>query len=174
MCEETMDNVKKHCGSNAPNLKQRVYATSAPEVDTIPNPTANSKSNSITTDIIMRQEDAAATPPVAAGLFYDWKVAKANSSYKSVKDDNGMWNTEVKFFIPRITGPKSYILTNTGEDNHIVIAPDKNGVLHLVGETDNPADIKVEETTTPKNGYNVTVTHSGSHAPYKYEGVIPT
>ena len=54
-----------------------------------------------------------------------------------------------------------------------MIPTDQNGKKWILGATDHPVKMKVEAVTTPKNGYNITITWEG-HAdlPYEFSGNI--
>ena len=165
-----MGEVKKHCeGGNAPDLKQKHYATCADEVVSIPAPDAGT--HTVTGDFSFRQADAPNN--VEAGALYPWNVSKNDGSFKSTKDENGRWNTEVKYFVPYLSSEKSYVFSNLAEDNDIHIVNDLNGKRRIVGSVDNPANTVTEETTTPKNGYIITITWQSAKSPYFYEGAVP-
>jgi len=165
-----MGEVKKHCeGGNAPDLKQTQYATCADEVATIP--AANAGTHVVSGDITFRAADAGTG--AEAGALYPWHVSKKDGSFKSTKDENGLWNTEVKYFVPYLNAAKTYVFSNLAEDNDIHIVNDMNGKRRIVGELDNPASTLTEETTTPKNGYVITITWQSAKAPLFYEGAVP-
>lgn len=167
-CACTVATIDIFCGGiNAPGLDRMLSITCEDELLAIPAPAANT--HKITADITYR---AAVTgpPAVAAGKFYRWYFSKENSSFTSERDENGLWNTEVKIFIPKLQDTTTYTLNGLTGENQVSVVPDRNGKARLVGALGNGAMVKVKETTDPKNGYEVTITWQSAHSPYFYEG----
>lgn len=169
-CACTVDTIEQFCGGvNAPDLDRVSSITCEDQLVSIPAPVDDT--HKITGDITYRQA-VTGPPAVAAGKFYKWHYSKDNSSYTSERDDNGLWNTEVKFFIPKLQDTTTYVLNGMTGENQIALVPDRNGKTRLVGAIGNGCMVKVKETTSPKNGYEVTITWQSAHAPYFYEGDI--
>lgn len=169
-CTCTVATIEQFCGGvNAPGLDRMLSITCEDEILAIPAPTADT--HKIEDDITYR---AAVTgpPAVTAGKFRKWFFSKDNSSWSSERDDNGLWNTEVKFFIPKLQDTTTYTLNGMTGENNVAIVPDRNGKARLVGALSNGAIIKVKETTDPKNGYEVTIMWQSAYSPYYYEGAI--
>lgn len=160
-CTSNVAAIEAFCGTaNAPMLDRKLYITTAAKVDSIPAATGHV----IATDITM----------VATMLFYDWFFSKEESSYTSEQDENGMWNTEVKIFIEKLQATTTNVMVGMSGDNYIAIVVDRNGNKRLVGDINNGCTVRVKEQTTPKNGYEVTITWSSPIAPYYYTGLITT
>lgn len=158
-CSSNVAAIEAFCGSaNAPMLDRKLYITSADNITTIPAASNHVISSNMT----------------MSGLFYEWFFSKEESSYSSEIDENGMWQTEVKIFIEKQTSAKSHILNGVNGDNYVAIVVDRNGESRLIGDTTNGCRIRVRETTTPKNGYEVTITWESPLAPYFYTGTITT
>jgi hypothetical protein len=102
-----------------------------------------------------------------------WVRSHALEIWTMVSDDGG-YTTELKGFISKQAAAKANILTQLATDeNYVAIAVDQNGIQHILGAVDHPIKAKAEPVTTPKNGYNITLTWEG-HAdiPYVYSGTI--
>lgn len=166
-CECTVATIEQFCGGvNAPGLDRMLSITCEDQLLAIPAATADT--HTISSAITYR----AADDPIPAGKFFKWYFSKDNSSWTSERDENGLWNTEVKFFIPQLKSTTTYILNGMTGENQIAIVPDRNGADRLVGALGNGALIKVKETTDPKNGYEVIITWQSAYAPYFYTSTI--
>lgn len=169
-CTCTVANIEQFCGGiNAPNLDRMLSITCEDEILTIPDPVAST--HKITADITYRAY-AAGPPEITAGVFRKWYFSKDESSWTSERDENGMWNTEAKIFIPKLQDTTTYTLNGMTGENQIALVVDRNGKVRLVGALGNGASIKVKEVTSPKNGYEVTIVWQSAYAPYFYEGDI--
>lgn len=168
-CACNIDTIDRECGKNAGGVKPILYVTCEDEVTAI----ASATDHAVAT-ITMRVYDAG-PPEVTKGYFRTWRPSRKNSDFKSTQNpDSGMWETEVKYFIPKQTSAKAAILNNLGEDNNIAVVVDMNAKQRIVGELENPCDIKVEEVTTPSNGYNVTIKWTSGYSPYFFSGTPDT
>lgn len=160
-CNSNVDTIEEYCGGpNAPQLKRALFITTLAKVATIP----AAAEHLVSGDIEM----------VATMLFYKWNFSKEESSFESVQDENGMWNTTVKIFIEKMEAAKSNVLNGMNGDNYLAVPADNNGSQRLVGELDNGCTVRVKEQTNPKNGYEVTITWQSAHSPYFYTGDITT
>lgn len=169
-CTCTVNTIDQFCGGvNAPGLDRMLSITCEDELLAIPAPVTDT--HKITDDITYRAS-AVGPPAVAAGKFYKWFFSKDNASWTSERDDNNLWNTEVKIFIPSLQDTTTYTLNGMTGENQIALVPDRNGKTRVVGALGNGAMIKVKETTDPKNGYEVTITWQSAYAPYYYEGTV--
>lgn len=169
-CTCTVATIEQFCGGvNAPGLDRMLSITCEDELLAIPAPGAGT--HTISTDITYRAPDAG-PPVIVAGKFYKWFFSKDNSSWSSERDDNGLWNTEVKIFIPKLQATTTYTLNGMTGENQVALVPDRNGEIRLVGDLGNGAMVKVKETTDPKNGYEVTITWQSAYAPYYYTGAV--
>lgn len=167
-CTCTVATIEQFCGGvNAPGLDRVLSITCEDELLAIPAPADDT--HTIEDNITYR---AAVTgpPAVAAGKFYKWFFSKDESSWSSERDDNGLWNTEVKIFIPKLQSTTTYTLNGMTGENQVALVVDRNGSERLVGALGNGCMIKVKEVTTPKNGYEVTITWQSAYAPYFYTG----
>lgn len=172
-CTCTVAAVERFCGGvNAPKLHRQLWATCEEEINEIPAPTADTLK--VETDITMRAADAG-PPAITAGLFYTWGFSsKEDSSWESERDENGMVQTSVKFFMERVNADKTYIFNGMTADNIVAIVKDRNGEQRIVGELGNGAMVKVKEVSTPKNGYEVEITWESKDFPLFYTGTITT
>lgn len=158
-CSSNVAAIEAFCGTaNAPMLDRKLYITTGAKVSSI----ASATSHVVSTDITM----------VSAQVFYAWNFSKEESSYESTQDENGMWQTTAKIFIEQMASGKSHILNGMNGDNYIAIVVDKNGNKRLVGDPNNGCTVRVKEQTTPKNGYEVTISWSSAVSPYFYTGAI--
>jgi len=158
-CTSNVAAITAFCGTaNAPMLDRKLYITTAAKVDAIAAATAHVISTDITMESTM--------------VFYAWSFSKEESSYESTQDENGMWQTSVKIFIEKLASATTNILVGMNGDNYIAIVVDRNGSKRLVGDINNGCTVRVKEMTTPKNGYEVTITWSSPLAPYFYTGAI--
>jgi hypothetical protein len=180
-CCVDLGHIEKFCGGvNAPGLDRLLQIACGEHVFSIPNATGHR----ITSDIRLRPAVAAvaanpsAVPPTAAvaavtkGVMYQWNFAKEEQSFESVQDDNGLWKTTVKIFIPKLEAEKSNVLNNSTGDDKITIVKDRNGKSRLIGSLTEGCSIKVKEQTNPKNGYVVEILWESAHSPYFFEGTI--
>jgi hypothetical protein len=168
MCECSNDTIERECGRNAAGIKPYFAVACDDEVDSIGAATDHAVST-----VTMRAADT--DPVVAAGKFHKWSGKRIDGDFKSEQNtETGMWNTTSKLFIPKLTAAKSAILNNLGEDNSHVVVTDMNGAKRYVGEKDNPANVKVTEQTTPRNGYVIDITWESDHSPYFYTGADVT
>lgn len=171
-CNCTVDTIEAFCGGvNAPGLDRSLSITCEDQIAAIPD--ADADTHVISDDITYRPS-AVGPPAVAAGKFFTWGFAKDGGSWVSERDDNGLWNTEVKIFIQKLEAAKTYVLNGMSGDNLIAIVPDRNGNSRLVGSKTNGANVKVKETTETRNGYEVSIMWQSAHAPYFYTGAITT
>lgn len=169
-CTCTVADIEQFCGGvNAPGLDRILSITCEDELLAIPAPATDT--HTISDDITYRAPDAG-PPVITAGKFYKWNFSKDNSSWTSERDENGLWNTSVKFFIPKLAATTTYTLNGMTGENQVALVPDRNGEIRLVGALGNGAMVKVKETTDPKNGYEVEITWQSAYAPYYYTGAI--
>jgi hypothetical protein len=168
LCCIDLKDIPKFCGGvNAPGLEKYLKLTCGEEVTAIPAAT----DHKITGNITFRAADPAATPAVTAGQFYTWHTSKDEQEFSSEQDENGLWKTKFKAFIPKLTAEKSNILNSaSGGEDKIVLVPDRNGNSRLIGSLSNGCMLKVKEQVSPKNGYVVEGEWESSHSPYFYEG----
>ena len=169
-CNCSVAEIEAFCGGiNAPDLDRMLSITCQDELLAIAAP--GTGTHTITDDITYR---AAVTgpPAVAEGKFYKWFFSKDNSSYSSERDENGLWNTEVKIFIPKLQSTTTYTFNGLTGENLVLVVPDRNGEERLIGSLTNGASVSVKETTSPKNGYEVTVKWQSAYAPYYYTGAL--
>lgn len=167
-CTCTIAEIEQFCGGiNAPDLDRMLSITCQEELLAIAAPADDT--HVISTDITYR---AAVTgpPAIAAGKFYKWFFSKDNSSYTSERDENGLWNTEVKIFIPKLQATSTYTFNGLTGENLVLTCPDRNGQVRLIGSLTNGAMVNVKETTSPKNGYEITIKWQSAYAPYYYTG----
>lgn len=167
-CLCTVAEISKFCGGvNAPNLTSYLAITCHDELLAIP--AAGAETGIITTAITYRAED----DPIPAGKFYKWHFSKDDNSWSSERDEStGMWNTEVKIFIPKMQPTTTFTLNGMTGENNVAIVLDKNGQKRLVGSLDEGCWVTVKETSTPKNGYEVVIKWQSAHAPYYYTSTI--
>lgn len=176
VCCIDLGNIQKFCGGvNAPGLDRQLTIMCGEDVTNIP----NASGHKITGNIGLRAAvpaDATATPPVVAvpkGNAYTWNFAKEDQEFISEQDDNGLWKTTAKIFIPKMDAEKSNVLNNSTGDDKIILVKDRNGKVRLIGSSSEGCSVKVKEQTNPKNGYAVEIHWESSHSPYFYEGAQP-
>lgn len=168
-CCVSLATIPKFCGGvNAPGLDRKLAIACGDDVATIP----AAVDHVISTAITMRAADSAASPPTTAGVFFGWNFAKEDQEFTSEKDDNGLWKTVVKIFVPKLAAMTSNILNNVNGDDKISIVKDRNGAQRLIGSLTEGCSVKVKEQTNPKNGYVVEILWESSHSPYFYTSTI--
>lgn len=158
-CTCNLATIDKECGRNAPGLKTIVYLACVDDIDTIGSATAHVVST---------------ITEVTSQGFFPINIIRKDNDLKSTPGDDGGYTTELKGFVSKQSSAKANILTQlTTDENYVAIAVDQNGVQHILGATDHPIKAKAEAVTTPKNGYNLTLTWEG-HAdlPYIFSGDI--
>ncbi len=164
-CECNVAVIERECGRNAASIKPTWKVSCEDEITSIGAATDHSVST-----ITMRAA-AAGPPEVTAGKFYAFAGSRKDADLKTTQDpETGVFTTEAKLFIPKQASAKAVILNNLGEDNNIIIVQDMNGAKRIIGEMGNPANITVEETTNPKNGYTLTLTWQSGYSPYFFTG----
>lgn len=162
-CECTIAAIAAFCGGvNAPGLDRELAITCEDQIATIPAPGADT--HVISTNISMTSSPA--------GVFFKWGFAKESGEWTSERDENGLWNTEVKIFIQKLEAEKTYVFNGLTGDNLICVVPDRNGEKRLVGSKTNGASVSVKEVTNPRNGYEVSIKWQSAYAPYFYTGTI--
>lgn len=172
ICDCTIDDIAKLCGeNNAAGLQPLLSITCIDEVATIPARTANT--HEIAGNITMRAA-AVGPPAVTAGKFRKWNFDYKDATYSSEQDkETGVWNTEVKIFVPKMKKGTTYTFSGLQGDNHIAIIEDFNAEgRRLIGDKIKGCMVSVKETTTPKNGYEVSITWTSAEAPLWYSGTI--
>jgi hypothetical protein len=105
-------------------------------------------------------------PAVAAGKFFKVTASMKDASFETQEDENGVWKTTGKFFIPKQTAVKAGILNGKGEECNILVVRDLNGAQRIIGDLELPATVRIKETTSPKNGYELAYEWSSNHSPY--------
>ena len=164
-CCIDLDHIEAACGANTAGLKRLLKIACGSHVTNIPAAT----DHTIKTAVSLRPPVAAvvaapgvtAVAAVTAGKIFEWHFSKEDQAYTSKRNkDTGEWETEVKIFIPRMNAEKSH---------KIVWFTDKNDEERIVGDREDGCTVNVEEQATPKNGYVVTITHTGGHSPYFYK-----
>lgn len=111
----------------------------------------------------------------ASNGFHPWNGSRRENDFKSTPNENGGFNTEVKFFLNRQEAAKAKILTSVNKvEDFIAIVEDQNGLRYIIGSKDHPAELMVEPTVIPRNGYNVTISWI-EHAdlPLIFTGTVP-
>jgi hypothetical protein len=158
-CTSNVATIAEFCGQNAPGLTRSLHITTLAKVASIGAPTAH-----VVATITM----------VATMLFYKWGFSKNENSYESVQDENGLWTTTVRIFIDKLEATKTNVLVGMLGDNYIAVVEDKNGNARLIGGVDEGCTVRVRETTSPRNGYEVTITWESALAPYFFTGTVTT
>jgi hypothetical protein len=74
----------------------------------------------------------------------------------------------------KLEDAKSYILDQAHGGEYIVLAPDRNGQLRIIGDLEEGCTIRTKEQTNDKNGYDLTIEWESVHLPYYYTGTITT
>ncbi len=159
-CVCNLDDIDRECGRNAPGLKTIVYLACVDDITTIGAATAHVVST---------------ITPVTDKGFYLFNIIRKDNDLKSEDQDDGGYNTTMKGFISKQASAKAAVLTNlASEENYIAIVEDQNGLKHILGSTAHPIKVRKNATTTPKNGYEISLVWEG-HAdlPYHFSGSIP-
>ncbi len=163
-CCAALAEIARHCGPNAKGIKRNVYLACIDDIQTIPDPTADTVK--VETDIVME----------ATKVFTVFNIGKTNQAFEADAAGDGDGATldyRIQFFIPRMDGDKASILNGTMNGEYIFIFEDKNGVQHIIGAKDDGALLKVKSQTDP-NGYLISVEWDSSHIAYVYTGLITT
>lgn len=180
-CCIDLGDIPKFCGGvNAPGLNRQLTVMCGEHVKIIAAATHHKVSGNITLRPAAPAvvADPNATPPVEAadavtkGKAHTWNFAKEDQSYEATQDDNGLWKTSVKIFVPKMEAEKSDIFNNATGDDKIIVFEDRNGKNRIVGSTTEGCSIKIKEQTNPKNGYMVEIDWESAHSPYFFEGEI--
>jgi hypothetical protein len=173
-CGASLAAIEKTCGGNSPGLKTYLYIAHKSEVTAIPDPDTGTLT--VSGDMTMRAADAG-PPEVLAGTFKRWEISKGGSSYESNpegEDENVNNVVTVKAFMNKLEDAKSYILDQAHGGEYIVLAPDRNGQLRIIGDLEEGCTIRTKEQTNDKNGYDLTIEWESVHLPYYYTGTITT
>ena len=174
-CCVDLDHIAKFCGGvNAPGLDRQLSIMCGEHITSI----ATATSHKITGDIELRAAVAAApnaTPPVVgvtAGAAYTWNFSKEDQEFTSEQDENGLWKTKVKIFVPKMEAEKSDVFNNATGDDKVIVVKDRNGKKRLIGSLSEGCTGKTKEQTNPKNGYVIDIDWESAHSPYFFEGDI--
>ena len=179
-CCIDLGHIEKFCGGvNAPGLNRQMSVICGEHIKSIASATGH-----VVSGIVLRKAKAAvtanpsATPPVEAspavskGKAYTWNFSKEDQEYSSEQDDNGLWKTKVKIFVPLMEAVKSNVFNNATGDDKVVVVQDRNGRNRIIGSLSDGCSIKAKEQTNPKNGYVVEIDWESAHSPYFLEGSI--
>lgn len=159
MCTCNLANIARECGRNAPGLKTDLQVGCVGDITSI-----GAATNHEVSTISM----------AATKTFFTFSITRKDNELKSTRNENGGYTTELKGFISKKAAAKAKILTNLPSDeNFVVLSTDQNAYTEVLGALDHPVKIMVNSTTTPKNGYEVTVMWE-EHAdlPYSFTGDI--
>jgi len=159
-CTCNLASIDRECGRNAPGLKTVLHLACVDDITSI-----GAASSHVVSTIT----------PVTDKGFFRINITRKDSDLKTTPNDNGGYTTEMKGFISKKTAAKANILTQLATDeNYIAIPEDQNSYMEILGSTTHPVKVKAEAVTTPKNGYNITVTWE-EHAdlPYQFSGTVP-
>jgi hypothetical protein len=168
----TVGDIASRCSNdNRRGLKKLVHVTTEPEVNVIPAATELK----ITADITM---SAAGGDLPAAGSFKQWNLASATgkNAFRVIAEgdeDSSQLKVEVDVNIPKVTAER--VWAARGGCNHILLVPDQNDQIRLVGEKGNGATPTnyTETVNDEENSIKMTFVCYMSHPPYFYEGEIP-
>lgn len=172
MCDCDVKTIRQLCSGEkySPGVYPRLFISCIGEVTTIPAPTAGT--STVATNITMRAA-AAGPPAVTAGKFYEWEFNFKDAAYTCEKDENGIWNTELKIMFSKLTAEKSFNLSRMNGPSHIALFEDMNQEgRRIIGDTVNGCDVIVKETTSPKNGYEVSIKWQSAEPPLWYTGTV--
>lgn len=168
----TVGDVASRCSNdNRSGLKPLLHVTTEPEVGTIPADT----NLLITADITMSL-DSGQTPAVP-GTFKTWELSKVLSKNTFVTEDIGdedsaIRQTTVVVTVPKLTADRLYALR--GGCSYVIIVPDYNGALRIVGEKGNGCTMMHKhDINDSSNQAEITFKWNSGHDPYFYEGTIP-
>lgn len=171
-CCVDLDHIAKFCGGvNAPGLDRQLSIMCGEHITSI----AAATNHKITGDIELRAavvENLPSTPGVSAGVAYTWNFAKEDQEFTSEQDENGLWKTAVKIFVPKMEATKSDVFNNATGDDKVIVVKDRNGKKRLIGSLSEGCSIKTKEQTNPKNGYVISIDWESAYSPYFFEGVI--
>jgi hypothetical protein len=159
-CVCNLGAIEKECGRNAPGLKTILYLACVDDIATIGAATAH---------------EVSTITPVASQGFFPVNIIRQNNDMNSEPSEDGGYTTTVTGFISKQAAAKANVLTQLATDeNYIAIPTDQNGLKHIVGALDHPVKVRAKPVTTPRNGYELTVTWEG-HAdiPYIFTGSVP-
>ncbi len=159
-CVCNLAKIDRECGRNAPGLQTQIYLACVDDITSI-----GAATNHVVSTI---------TPVTDLG-FYIFNILRKDNDLKSEQQEDGGYNTTVKGFISKQASAKANILTNLASDeNYIAIVVDQNGLKHILGSVAHPIKVAKNAVTTPKNGYELTLTWEG-HAdlPLHFSGTIP-
>lgn len=163
-CGSSIADIEKTCGGNAPGLKTTIYIGFKGHVASIPSPGAGT--HIISGDIMMEEDRG----------MYAWSISKGGNSYESNpegEDESVENEITIKAFINKLEADKTYILNDVHGGEFILLVPDRNGKMRLIGDLEEGATVRVKEQTNDKNGYDLTISWPTNHLPYYYEGDIP-
>lgn len=158
-CTCNLAAIDKECGRNAPGLKTIIYLACVDDITTI-----GAASSHVVSTITEVTDQG----------FFPISIIRKDNDLKTTPGEDGGYTTECKGFISKQSAAKANVLTQlTTDENYVAIVVDQNGKQWILGSTSHPIKAKAEAVTTPKNGYNLTLTWDG-HAdlPYEYSGTI--
>jgi len=157
----TLDTIAREMTKNSGGAKGVLHWTNVDEVLTV------TQSNHIVTAFSMR------TTP-SAGKFFKVEASYKDATFETTQDENGVWKTTGKFFIPKQLAPKAVPLNGLGEECNLLVVEDMNGQKRLIGDLDLPATVRVKEMVAAKNGYEVSYEWDSWHSPYFVTATLTT
>jgi hypothetical protein len=160
--------IAKVSAAAANGLATCVYISEAADLTSIPARTADT--NIIATDIVFD----------AGKFFASWHVGEEESqiSINSIgTQGSSSFETTLTLFVPGTHDQAEEFLNEGINDEFVIVAPDRNGVLRLIGADYSPAFIPADGiefvNTNEKEGFTITFKQRGKFPPV-YTGAIAT
>lgn len=160
-CTITLANVAKGTCPNRSGLSELLHATVRTDIATIGAATNHSVST-----VTME----------ATKKFVVIEAVRENNSQDSTPNDNGTFDTEIKYFVPHQEATKSAVFTQMtgGSDAFVAITDDRNGEKNIIGTKTHGCMMKAKAVKTPKNGYELTISWTDhDNLPLFFTGTIP-
>lgn len=176
-------NIKKSCdtGGNASGIVTELYVSPKEEVDSIP--AMDPATGTIATDIVMALDtrtaaEVAASDPATAipGTFRQIDLSEVDLAYTAEEEgeaEDGNIRHALNGFLAKMTPLKNISLESLRGGREVIVKfTDRNRYPWLMGDTNEGAKCVITPTTSPRNGYNLSITWVTAALLPSYPGAI--
>lgn len=161
-CVNTLSTIERACDVTV-GFEGYIYIAQEDEITSIP----AAVNGEVTTDIVME----------IAGTFKRIPISREPGKNKLNSDqegdsDSGAYFSQGEFFVSGGSADRSYMYSGTKGKGFILLIPDLEGNIQIVGSKARPAAVKSNQVNDDQKGYRLVVEHRGKDLPYYYSGTI--
>lgn len=176
-------NIKKSCetGGNASGIVTELFIAPKEEVETIA--AMDADTGVIATDIVMVTDTRTAAEVTAGdpadpipGTFRQVDLSEVDLAYTAEEEgeaEDGNVRHTLSGFLPKMTPLKNISLESLRGGREVITKfTDRNRYPWLMGDTNEGAKCVITPTTSPRNGYNISITWVTAALLPSYTGAI--